>query len=99
MILAQRIFYFLMSVVIYMVVPVRILYGGGQILLAGTVGSLSKGKEIVLQTVVGVVLILGAFLIIQTFLWLLGNPGDVKWPNFACPIEIVPTPRTPGVAT
>ncbi|MBS3903189.1 MAG: hypothetical protein KGZ30_02305 [Anaplasmataceae bacterium] len=92
MILAQRIFYFLMSVVIYLIVPVRILWGGFMIATAGaSAGNMSKGREIIYRTLIGMVLIVGAFLVIQTFLWLIGEPEEVGWPNFICPVEIVPT--------
>jgi len=90
LILLQRIFYFLMSVAVYLIVPFRILWGGFQIATAGTAGNISKGREIILRTVIGLMILLGAFLIVQTFLWLLGNPSGVNWPNFACPKEIVP---------
>jgi hypothetical protein len=71
----QNILYFGMTLAIYILVPVFFIWGGFLILISrGSTNLLGKGKQVLTGTVVGLLIILGAFVIINTFLWLLGNP-------------------------
>jgi hypothetical protein len=95
--LFQRLTYFGMTVAVEVIAPILLVWGAFLILISG--GSqerLGKGKKVLTSTVVGVLLALGAFLIVNTFLWALGNnptvsgpnkPGGVSWPNVACTVQ------------
>lgn len=98
----QHFVYFGMTLVIYVFTPIMIIWGGVLILTAGAASeNLSKGRSVLKGTVVGVILALGAFVIINTFLWALGivtgqgsptGEGKLSWPNITC----VPPTRSSG---
>lgn len=87
----QNLTYVFLSIGIFAVAPVLIVYGGIRIMTAGaSPEGLSAGKRILTGTVVGIALALGAFLIVQTILKTLAdvNPGvkaAVPWPDISCP--------------
>ncbi len=97
LILFQHLIYFGMTIAVEIAAPIFLIWGGILILISG--GSqerLSKGKTVLTSTLVGIVLSLGAFLIMSTFLWLVGNnptvggpnkSGGVSWPNVACEVK------------
>lgn len=69
----QHFVYFGMSLVLFALAPILIIWGGFLILTAGASSeNLNKGKSVLKGTVIGVLIALGAWLIINTFLWVLG---------------------------
>ncbi len=90
----QNVIYFAMTVALFAIAPVFIVVGGIMMLMAG--GSperFKKGGKIVSGTFIGLAIVLGAFLIVNTFLYILGNPkgSGVSWPNITCSVQ----PYTP----
>lgn len=89
---AQNVVDFGMSLVIFAIAPVLILWGGIAVITAG--GSperVSYGKGVLTKTVLGLVVVLGAYVIVATFLWAVGanltqtgEPYKVSWPNIEC---------------
>jgi len=70
---AQHIIYFGITLVFFAFTPIFILWGGILILISG--GSTERrgqGRKIITGTVIGLAITLGAFLIVNTFLWGLG---------------------------
>jgi hypothetical protein len=94
LILIQRIIYFMMTLGILILAPVLFIWGGFLILVSG--GSperLGKGKSVLWGTVVGVIITLGAFIIVNSFLWLVGNNKTgvrASWPNVQCTVAPPP---------
>jgi len=88
--LGQRIIYVMISAIIFVIAPIRFLWGGFLILVSrGSSESVGRGKKMIYNTVIGLLIGMGAFLIVQTFLWLLGGAGlanDQKlgWPTINC---------------
>ncbi len=89
--LIQRLIYFGMTLGVEIIAPIFFIWGAFYILAsAGSEERLSKGKKIFSSTVIGVLLTLGGFLMVNTLLWALGNsatPGQsagVSWPNIEC---------------
>ncbi len=93
----QRILYFIMTLILFVGAPIMFILGGGMIFFAGTNPSLlEQGKKVIWGAVIGVVLALSAYIIVGTFLWLIGNPeagkkdaqGNsvqrVSWPDISC---------------
>lgn len=68
-----HILYFIMSIAVYIATPILFAWGGLKIIVStGNPGKVSEGKKIVTGTLVGVLITLGAFLVISTFLKVLG---------------------------
>ncbi|MBI2888933.1 MAG: hypothetical protein HYY10_03350 [Candidatus Liptonbacteria bacterium] len=92
LLLFQHLIYFGMTIAVLFVAPILILWGAFLIIISGgSAERVSKGKTVLTSTIVGIVITLGAFLIVSTFLWLLGNPASgtarVSWPNIACEVK------------
>ena len=96
--LVQHLIYFGLSLLIFAVTPIMILVGGGMIMMSRGEEMLSKGKKIVTGTVIGLAIGLSGFVIISTFLWIVGNneagtlpdgsPAPrVSWPDIQCQVE------------
>lgn len=88
---SQNFIYFGLTFLLFAIAPVLIAWGGIQILIAGPSPSrLESGKKILTGTIIAVVIGLGAFLIVNTFLFFIGariNPegkGGVAFPNIDC---------------
>ncbi len=77
-----RLIYFGMTVALFILTPVFFAWGGLTILVAGgDPGKLGEGKKILTGTLVGIMIVLGAFLIVSTFVKFLGvanNPATGK---------------------
>jgi hypothetical protein len=83
----QRAIYFGITLVLFVLAPIMFLAGGIMVAMGGAnPGILSMGKTTLWRAFIGTVIALGAFLIIATFLWLVGNParGGVAWPQIQC---------------
>lgn len=90
----QNLIKFGMTLVIYILAPLFILWGGILILISGSSPSLlSRGKSIIFGAAIGVALTLVGYVIVATFLFLIGNgtnPGNtaakIAWPNISCTV-------------
>lgn len=83
---SQNIIYFMITLALFAVGPAMIAVGGGMMLIsAGSSERLSSGRKMVTGTLIGIAISLGAFLIINTFLYFL-NKGNskVSWPDIQC---------------
>jgi len=88
----QHTIYFGMSLALYAFAPAFFAWGGLMILISG--GSperLGTGKKILTGTVIGIAIVLGAFLIVNTFISVLGVGDSVGWGNISC---TAPPPKT-----
>jgi hypothetical protein len=88
---AQRVLYFGMTLVAFVLAPILLIIGGLMVLLAG--GSSERvgaGRGLLTRTVIGIAMALGAFLIVTTFLWVIGakvsptGAEGVAWPTIVC---------------
>lgn len=89
----QHIIYFGLSLVVFALAPVMFLAGGIMVVLGGANPAIiSRGRSILWGTLIGVVIALGSFIIIATFLWVVGNdPAEgVAWPQIRCNPATVP---------
>ncbi len=92
----QNLAYVMLSIGIFAIAPIFFVWGGIRIITAGASPSgITAGKSILTGTVVGVLIGLGAFLIINTVLKALNdvNPGagsKVGWPVISCAPGQVP---------
>ena len=86
----QNIINLLLTLILFIGVPVGVLLGGGALLMSGGLPKMiSLGKQILTGAVVGAVLALGAYVIVNTVLRVVGNRGAgadtrVAWPDFVC---------------
>lgn len=91
--LGQRLTAFGISLIVFAIAPVMLVYGGMKVIMAGgSIERLNSGKGIIKGAVIGIALGLGSYLILSTFLWALGiavGPGGagVNWPNIQCKVE------------
>lgn len=91
---------FLLTLLVIIAVPVMIIVGGILVMIAGAnEGLLALGKKILTGAIVGLLLGLGAYLIISTVVKLIGaklnnvGSGGLAWPEVVCDfqgIEILP---------
>ncbi len=73
---AINIIYFAMTICIFALAPIFAVAGGVMIMLAGpNPEMLSKAKKLLTGTVIGIALILGSYLIINTFVQAIGITG------------------------
>jgi hypothetical protein len=64
-----NVIYLLMSIALFFIAPILMVWGGVTIMFAGAnPGSLETGKKILLGTVVGIVIVLCSYLLINTVL-------------------------------
>ncbi len=93
----QNFIYFGMTLALYMFVPILLLWGGIVMMTAhGAPDAFTKGRQIITKALTGAAIVLGSFLILNTFLWAIGSytserkPTDltkntyVSWPNIEC---------------
>lgn len=95
---AQNIIYFLMTLTLFVIGPIMIIAGGiAMLTAAGSPEKFSQGRKIATGAVIGIAISLGAFVIINTFLWALtkvplstGVAGSraptiqTPWPTINC---------------
>lgn len=75
---AQNVIYFLMTLAVLALAPIMIVIGGIMMLVsAGSEGGISKGRKMVTGAVIGIAIALGAFIIINTFLWAIANTAEL----------------------
>lgn len=86
-----NVIYFFMTLALFVFVPILFAWGGFMILTAGAKpDQLGTGKKILTSTLVGALIILGAFLIIKTIVTTLG----VDLPGFTSALQCS-VPATP----
>jgi len=97
----QNIINFAITVALFIIAAVLVLYGGFMLLIAGSSSErFTTGKKILTGTVIGIAIVIGSFLIINTFLWAMGlltNSGDltgeaqnkIGWPIVTCNIPAI----------
>lgn len=88
-----NVIYFGMTLVVFVLTPVLFAWGGITILLAaGDPGKLQSGKKILTGTLIGLGIVLFAFLIVSTFIKFLGVQGyvqgfDSNSGSFTCTVQ------------
>ncbi len=84
----QHLIYFGMTLAIFVFAPIFFAYGGIMMLIAGANPSLySQGKDAITKTVIGVIITLSAFLIVNTFLTVFGQnsgAGTIQFGTIEC---------------
>ena len=89
---AQNVVDFGITIVIFVGAPAMITFGGIMLLIAGSAGgdeNRKLAKDIIVSAVIGVAIVLAAYVILSTFLWLTGNANSsikVSWPNISCSV-------------
>ena len=82
---AINIIYFGMSLAIFILAPVMIVVGAVMVMLAGAnPGMLESGKKTLTATVIGLAIVLCAYLIVNTTITVLGITGIGGFGNNAC---------------
>ncbi len=85
---AQNVVSFLTTLLFFIGVPVFVMWGGFLIITAGgSPDKVKEGRKVITDALIGAVIALGAFLIIQTFLWAIG-----AYPNNKSAAETIPWP-------
>lgn len=65
--------YFGMTIAVLLIAPILFAWGGIMMMLsAGEPGKMSQGKKIMTGTLIGILIVLGAFLIVYTFITVFG---------------------------
>jgi len=91
----QNVLYFAATIIVFVIAPIIMVVGGIMIMTAG--GSeerMKKGRDALWGAVWGIVLTFAAFLILNTFIWLIGSSAfksQVSWPNISCNPADFPT--------
>lgn len=87
----QNLIYFAITVTLFVLAPIMFVGGGIVLMFAGGSPELSgKGRSMMLYAVIGVLIVLCAFVVINTFLWVLGNGSGaikVSWPDISCNVQ------------
>lgn len=67
----QHVLYFMMSLALFIIAPLMLAWGGLQLMISmGSVEKIESGRRLLKTAVLGIVLILCAFLIVNTFFYL-----------------------------
>lgn len=96
--LGQNLISFGITLVIVILAPIAIAIGGFLVITAGSSPDrLQKGKQTITFAIIGIVVALASFVIINTFMWVIGattiqgtgtqtiNGQSWSWFNFSCP--------------
>jgi hypothetical protein len=74
-----------MSIAIFILAPIMVVVGGVMILMAGAnPGMLESGKKAITAAVVGLIIVLCAYLIVNTFITVLSITGVGGFGTSAC---------------
>jgi FtsH-binding integral membrane protein len=80
-----NIVYFGMSIAIFIIAPIMVVVGGVMILMAGAnPGMLESGRKAITAAVVGLIIVLCAYLIVNTFITVLSVTGVGGFGNNSC---------------
>jgi len=83
----KRFIYFGMTLALFAIAPMIVVYGGIMIMTAGGSSSrLETGKKAIFGTAIGIALVLGAYLIVDTVIKTLVDPASplASWSSFTC---------------
>ena len=91
----QNVLNFSLTLVLFIIAPIIIVVGGFMVALsAGNPTMLTQGKKTVTGAAIGILITLGAYLIVATFLWATGaatleggsirGHNGVPWPTIQC---------------
>jgi hypothetical protein len=77
----QRLLYFALTILIYVLLPVMVFVGGFLILIGGgNPAQRATGTKTIVSAVIGLAIAMSAFLIVNTFLWLVfASAGDTSY--------------------
>lgn len=96
----QHILAFMMTLVLYALAPLMLVVSGIMYLASGASPNLrSQAKSAITGTVLGILIAVGGYAIIGTFLWIVGNGegrAKVSWPNIECSVKPYESPFVPG---
>jgi hypothetical protein len=85
---AQHILYFALTILMFVIAPIMIVAGGILIIFSGgSPKTLGTGRGMATGAIIGVAIGLGAFVIVNTFFFILGNGTDaqsVSWSEIEC---------------
>jgi Type IV secretion system pilin len=86
---AQRVIYILMSLTLFAFGPIWIVIGGFLILVSGGSSErVTNGRKMIMGAVIGILIALGAFVIINTFFYFIAQGGQISidsyWPTVKC---------------
>lgn len=85
---AQHIAYFILTLLIFVVVPILIMWGGALIIFSqGSSERLGEGKKVISGAFIGIALGLGAYILVNTFMVALGqlsSASTAEWGKFDC---------------
>ncbi|MEK7193191.1 MAG: pilin [Patescibacteria group bacterium] len=106
--LGQNVVFFGMTLVVFALAPIFIAWGGIELMIGasslvdiggGSKEKVSHGKKTIKSAIVGLVLALGAFVIVNTFITFLGISigGAGGWASFQCTVLELPPPPAPIV--
>ena len=96
--LGQNLISFGITLVIIILAPIAIAIGGFLVITAGgSPDRLQKGKQTITFAIIGIIVALASFVVINTFMWAIGvttiqgvgtqtiNGQSWSWFNFSCP--------------
>lgn len=93
--LGQNLISFGFTLVVEVLAPVAIVIGGFYVLTAGdSPNRLEQGKKTIIYAIIGIIIALASFVIVNTFMWVLGattiqgtykNFNGWNWSQFSCP--------------
>jgi hypothetical protein len=90
----QNVVDFAITLVFFVGAPAMITFGGIMLMIAGTGGAEENrkmAKDIIVSAIIGIGITLAAYVILSTFLWLVGNGPDsavqVSWPDIQCNVD------------
>lgn len=93
--LGQRVVFFGLTLLVIIIAPAMFAYGAFLMITSG--GSeqrVTSGRKVITSAAIGLAIALLAFVIVATFLWLIGNRGEgeerVSWPNIQCALPDSP---------
>ena len=87
-----HIVYFGVTIAVFLVAPVLFAWGGIMIMLAGgNPGKLGEGKKILTGTIIGIVITVGALLIVRAFVAAIGVTNSI---SFSLNCDIPPMPNS-----
>jgi hypothetical protein len=86
---ATHITQFLLTIGIFVILPIGVLVSGFLIMTAGGSSErLAQGKNVSKGVGVGLLIAIGAYIIVGTALWAVGartgSGGEVGWPEVSC---------------
>ncbi len=83
-----NIVYFILSIAIFIITPVSFIVGAIMIMISGANPEmLGQGKKILLGTVIGLIIVLCSYLIVATFIKVIGISGIAGFGGPGCKVD------------